>query len=283
MQSYKCTKQNQQMIPIHLIIYLLIGLVGITTSTISFAKNSSITTKQTIVSLVYETKANPPFYFSQDQESPNNLPGASLELFDLVGQNLGIKFTYTRRPWARALEELKDNKFDGIFNASYKDERKQYGVYPMIDGQPDASKITLNQSYVFYKRKQDSIDWNGKELTHFNGLVGTIIGYSINDDMKSMGLKVDQASSQLINLNKLALGRVKLIADIDTMNDGYLKRLEQLQGIEKLSPPIKTKAYYLVFSHHFFNAHPQLANSIWTEISKIRKTNKFNEILSKYY
>lgn len=235
------------------------------------------------ITLVYENKGNPPYYFDETKQSSRR-PGVSIELFDLVAERLGLTFEYVRRPWARGLEGLKANKFDGIFNASYKPERELYGLYPMKDGRIDNNRSTIRQAYYFYKKVDSHIVWDGKRLRGLKGKIGTIIEYSINADLKAMSLEVDPAPQQETNLKKLAAGRIELIADIDTMNDGFMLPGKKYHGkFIKLDPPIKQKPYFLVFSHQFAEKHPELIESIWDEIVEVRNSLEFKDILNSYY
>jgi polar amino acid transport system substrate-binding protein len=53
------------------------------------------------------------------------------------------------------------------------------------------------------------------------------------------------------------------------------------QAITKVSPPIKTKAYYLMLSHAFVDQHPDIAETIWDTLKMLRET-EFDTIAAKY-
>jgi len=67
-------------------------------------------------------------------------------------------------------------------------------------------------------------------------------------------------------LNKKRLAAIAIQSNIA---NSYIVQ-NRLTNIEKVAPPISTKDYYLIFSHHFARQNPDLVQSIWTVISEVR-------------
>lgn len=235
------------------------------------------------ITFVYEVKPNPPFYLGQGLSIDWEKPGITLEVLKLLENRLNIKVHFRRMPWARGLEEVRSNMADGIFHASFKKERLKIGSYPMRAGTPDASRKIMNQSYFLYKQKDSPLQWDGKKLSCLNGPVGAVIEYAIVGDLKKMGVQVDETTSQLSNLKKLAAGRIAAIADIETMIDFQIRSYpEEFKNIVKIYPPLKQTPYYLMLSHKFVQENPELSEAIWNTIKEIRETGQYNIIAQKY-
>jgi len=234
------------------------------------------------ITLVYEVQPNPPFYLGMETIDWKK-PGVTLEVLKLLEDKLNIKIEFYRRPWARGLMEVKMNRVDGIFHASFKEERLKIGVYPMKDGKPDADRKIVTQSYFLFKRKDSPLLWNGQYFSNLNGSIGVIIDYAITGDLQKMGIDVFEARTQLNNLNMLVKGRVAGVVDLEAMSDFYIKKYpEAFQDIVKVYPPIKRTPYYLMFSHDFVRENPELAESIWDTIREIHNTEEYAVIVQKY-
>ncbi|OHD19565.1 MAG: hypothetical protein A2086_14450 [Spirochaetes bacterium GWD1_27_9] len=233
---------------------------------------------------VYEDKQAFPVILGNGQNIDWDKPGASVECIKLLEKKLDIKITFKRFPWKRCLEiMLKSGEADGAFNASYKKEREDFGVYPKKNGLIDESRKFNRISYCFYKLKESKITWDGKEIKNLSKKIGAPLGYSIVDDLKGMGYTVETSSSTANTLKELFVGILDLVAALETEGDYLIEKSPEFnKSIEKLNPPIVSKNYYLMLSHQFVNKNPQLAEKIWDALAEIRKKN-FPNIIKKYY
>lgn len=235
------------------------------------------------VLLAYDVKANPPFYLGSGTQTDWKKPGITLELLKSMETKLNIDMYFRRIPWNRSLYLLGLNEIDGVFHASFKPERMKIGVYPMRNGKPDPDKRVMSNSYVIYKRKDSPLQWDGKKFSHLNGYIGATLGFSIVDDLKQMGVNVSEGKNQLDNLRRLITGRLDGVAALETMTDLYiLGNPEKFKAIVKLSPPLRTKPYYLILSHRFVKTNPKLASDIWNEFERMRVSGEFRNIAAKY-
>ncbi|WP_164880803.1 substrate-binding periplasmic protein [Aestuariirhabdus litorea] len=235
------------------------------------------------ITLVYEVKANPPFYLGNGTTIDWEKPGITLEMLKLLESRLKLEIQFIRRPWARGLEEVRTNRVDGIFHSSFQWQRMVIGRYPMNNGWPDADRKIMSQSYHFYTTEGSPLQWDGSRLSQLNGAVGAVIEYAIIRDLEEMNIPVEVSTSQEGNLRKLVAGRIAAIADIETMTDYQLQaHPEEFKSIVKLEPAIRTKPYYLVLSHRFVEENPALAEAIWNEIKVIRTSEHFDRIARKY-
>jgi len=256
-------------------------LVGILFGINALADQTLLAPKK-IITLVYEVKPNPPFYLGKKTINWNK-PGITLEVLKSLEKKLNIKFKFDRLPWARGLEQLKNNLVDGIFHASFKAERLKIGAYPLSNGKPDTSRKLMSQSYFLYKRKESPLTWDGITFGNLHGSIGAIIGYAIVGDLALINVEVEEVVSQWSNLRKLVLGRIEGVAGLESMNDIVIKaHPEEFMSIAKVYPPIMSKPYYLMLSHKFVRENPELAEAIWDGIRDIRQTGVYEDIARSY-
>jgi polar amino acid transport system substrate-binding protein len=209
-------------------------------------------------------------------------PGIAVEMVRMVADRLGLELELKRLPWKRCLEvELKSGHADGAFQSSYLPEREAYGHYPMKGGQPNSDYMLFTQTYSLYKQKKSRIGWDGKKLVNFRGVAGIPPGYSIGHEMKKMGVPYESSSSLSI-LKKLASGRLQMAALLESEGDRLMEGNGSLAAvIEKMSPPLIVKPYYLMLSHQFVRDYPDLAERIWTTVREVR-LREYPRLLREY-
>ena len=239
------------------------------------------------LTLSYEDKEQPPYYMGNTEKVLENKPGVAVEMVLMLENKVdGLTVRLRRTPWTRCTQELKYNRVDGIFNASYKKERLKIGCYPTTDGMPggpvDASRRITKISYSLYARKDSRINWNGEDPALIEETVGAPLGYSIVGDLEKAGVSVEEAPSTTMNLQKVLWKRIAAAALQDVTADSIIKSNPMMrQNIRKLEPPLATKPYYLMLSRAFVAKHPDLSERIWDAIKVIRET-QFDKIIMKY-
>ena len=233
------------------------------------------------VTFGYETKGNPPYYFKQ-QDDKSKHSGVTLDVLKLVAKRLNFNVAFIRLPWLRGLLNLKQNKIDGIFHASFKPKRIEYGLYPMKDGRVDTSHMLMVQRYHLYTHRDSNLNWSGTKFENVTGPIGALIGYAIVSDLKNYNIVTKESSSIRSLLNLVQSKRLIGLVNLENMTDPLLKGSSDLNGIIKISPAVKEKAYFLMLSHGFYEHSPKLAKAIWNEIKAIKMTGKYQQILNSY-
>jgi len=250
--------------------------------------NVSFFTVAVEITFAYEDKEQPPYYMGNSLLVPDENPGISVDIMKKLDEMIdGLEIKLIRCPWTRCLHTLKSNIISGAFNASYKQERLNFGRYPTLDnereGPADISKRITFLTYSFYKLKGTNVEWDGKIINNAESrTIGAPFGYSVVGDLRKKGFDVDVSYGTKSNLERLALRRVDLAALHDVTADSIIKsNPKSFENIEKLRPAYITKAYYLMLSHDFVEKNPEIAQQIWDAIEIIRET-EFDEIASKY-
>ncbi|MCG7497247.1 transporter substrate-binding domain-containing protein [Vibrio sp. Of7-15] len=233
--------------------------------------------------LAYESKPNPPYYYGDGPHLESDTPGVTIEVLHRVAERFDIEFKFKRMTWVRVLDAVRANQVDGIFHGSFKPERMKIGVYPMLDSQPDPTRQIMSQSYYLYKRKGAPIEWDGSKFHQITGPIGITRGYSITYDLTAMGIEYEESVSQYVGLKKLQVDRVAGMVDLEGITDPKLQLYQdEFTDVIKVSPPVKSKPYYLIFSHQFYSENTELAEAIWQEIKAIRSSEEYGNISKKY-
>lgn len=195
--------------------------------------------------------------------------GLDFELLGEAARRVGVTFDYRSMPWKRCLEQVKANQLDGLFAASFSNERLDVGAYPG-GRSADAARRLHTDGYVLVRRRGSTIDWDGHAFRHVDGRIGFQLGYSVGEFLRAQQVPVDEGSQKADELvEKLMAGRLAAAA----LGGGDAVRL--LRGplhaqLEVLPAPLVEKPYYLVLSHRFVERDPKLAERIWNAIGEVR-------------
>lgn len=220
--------------------------------------------------IAFEDVEQSPYVLGNTAAIDAEKPGIHVELVRTAAAELKIDLTLQRMPWKRQLALLETGQIDGLFSASFKEDRLAIGVYPMKDGKPDASLMLDNQSYSLYRQTGGKVGWDGQSLTGFSGAIGAPGGYSIVDDLRKLGATVQEGANTNSDLMKLLAGRVEAVAALDVVGDALLEKPQFAGKVEKVTPPLVTKPYYLMLSHQLVKADPDLARKFWETLAAVR-------------
>ena len=232
----------------------------------------------------FQNTHNFPYQIGNGDTIHPDKPGIAVELVLATAKKLGIEIHLQRTPWKRGLLLLEDGEIDGLFNGSYKPERERHGAYPLRDGRVDPSRKSYSNAYALYTLRGSPLQWDGERITHLDGEIGAPLGFSIVDDLKRMGVPVQETRNTLNNMRKLLRGRIAAVAIYGLAGDSYLKRHPaEFKEIVKLEPPLSSKEYYLMLSHQLVKSRPDLAEAIWSTLAEIRDSEAFHTISEAYF
>jgi len=203
-------------------------------------------------------------------------PGLNIVLLRGVEQKLGVKLELIAQSWKRCQEEMRSGAFDGIFAASFKTDRLEMGHFPMAGGKPDEAKAMMMDSYTLYRLKGSAAQWDGKTLTS-SGAIAAQTGYSIIEQLKTLGARVDDGSPEAAdNLKKLLAGRVSAAA-LQTLEAerALASDPEFSNKIEAVSTPLVKKAFYLMLSKQFVAKYSNFSSDVWNAVGQVRESAEY--------
>jgi len=178
-----------------------------------------------------------PPYFGEKLDHFGALSEIIAEAYKRVGYRVTIKFY----PWARAFEEAKSGRCDGMIALWYRAEREQWFVY---------SAPLPSTEMGFYKRKADPITFSKLEdLKPFR--IGTVRGYANPPGFhQATYLQKEEVMEDIQNLKKLAFHRVDLVL-IERRLAAYLLKNsmpEYQTSLEWMEPALLVEPHFLVLS-----------------------------------
>jgi polar amino acid transport system substrate-binding protein len=238
---------------------------------------------ETIFRVAYGDKGTPPYYNGDGRVIPSKRPGLVIELINLIGKKLDLDVRYVRKPWADVLTALEANEVDAIFDASFVHARQLIGRYPMERGQPASEKSLYKRNYSLYVMKDSTLKWNGIHMSGLERSVGAKKGFAILRDLEMRRIKTASVETRLEGFAQLKSGEISAFADLEIEGDAFLgDHWNEYQDVKKIRRPLKSKYYYLMMSHEFYQKNPDLAQAIWNEIPNMLNNRAMHEIRRDY-
>jgi len=165
------------------------------------------------LTLGYENRTVYPYMTGAGPDVPPENPGASVELMQILDESIDeIEIEFVRYTWKACLAEMRRGKLDGIFNASYKPERRDYGRYPWAAGDVDSSRRLTTRTYRFYSPEDKPLDWDGSKINAPDYTVIAPKGYSVVNDLKLIGIEAREVETTTTALRLLIEGRADAAA-----------------------------------------------------------------------
>ncbi|WP_137937232.1 transporter substrate-binding domain-containing protein [Chitinivorax sp. B] len=211
-------------------------------------------------------------------------PGLSIIMMQMVEKRLGIKLDIQPLPWKRCMEDVKQGNLDGLFKISFKADRMDMGHYPMAGDKPDNSKRMLDDSYSLYRLKGGTVEWDGKTIKHADAGIGAQSGFSIVDQLKGMGVKVDDGTRVADdNLRKVLTGRVAAVALQTQEGDASIADRPEFAGkIERVGPALAEKPYFLMLSKPFVAKYGDTAKQVWDAVAAVRESPEYKKQMQQF-
>lgn len=209
--------------------------------------------------------------------------GLHIDIINTALTNLGHTVKFRPLPWKRCLDEAKNGQVDGVATASYKDKRAEFLRYPDDAATSKVGEFRVSQvEYVIVTASSSPYEFDGN-VASLPQPVRAPRGYSVVDDLQKEGVKVDsEARGDENNVKKLLRAGKGVVVTIPEVIKA-LEKKPSYQGKLKISAiPLKSKSYYLPFSHKSKLSEEKIA-AIWNEIVKIRDDEtKMAAMASKY-
>lgn len=123
-----------------------------------------------------------------------------------------------------------------------------------------------------------------KHVTDKKKPIGIADSTALSRRLKKLSINYENNESDIINFTKILHNKIEGIAVLTLTGEYYMENMPHAKyKLKKLSPPIFSKPYYLVFSHHFYHSNKQLTQDIWLKMKHIRESESFENIIKSYY
>lgn len=171
--------------------------------------------------LVIATNIYPPYVHEDVKNS--FLPA----LFDEIGKEMGVRFTFRILPWQRCEQEVAALNAWGAIPYRKTEEREK--LYDFSD------PLYLQDSHFFaYKAEPSRPTLSYSELTDLRYLqIGGIQGYYYEPWFTEAGLNVDYAHSEEQNFKRLQLGRIDVFSTATTVGWHIIRSLFPTEEVAK--------------------------------------------------
>lgn len=220
-----------------------------------------------------------PFTLSKNEQAT----GIHIDIINQALSDLDYQVTYTALPWKRCLLGVEQGTFDGVATASYKAERNRYLHYPADAATTLSSPLrVMLVEYVVVTLADHNYHFDGSPQS-IPQPVRAPHGYSIVEDLKKVGLEVDDASyGDESNFRKLLRHRTGAVVAIPETAHELSKRPEYQDKLRISTKSFRAKSYYLPFSRKSSLTASQRLK-IWQQIAHIRNNSALMaEFASKY-
>ena len=227
--------------------------------------------------IAYANVESFPYFLQRTHQVPSN-PGVSVEIIQMVCDELNIKAQLQRLPGKRVLRQIGTHAIDGAFLFSFKKERSKLGIYPLLDSQPNSFYKMDTISYFFYKLKNNPAAWKQGQLENTDS-VGVNLGYAVISDLNKMNVNIQEVRSSVELVKILLNNRVPIVA---AQEYPFERNWGAHKGeIEKLYPPIRTKDYFFIFSRQFAHNNPKFVQEFWKKIREVSQ-REYPRLIEKY-
>lgn len=193
----------------------------------------------------------------------------------------GLRVEYTPLPWNRCLEEAGAGRYDAVLSASFTTARAYHLQYPLdAAGNPDPERRMFLLGYALLRRKSAAVAWDGQRFSGSSAKPGQAIGaergYSVVEFAREHGAVVEDRYPRVESLlESLRLGRLAGVLVNQDFAAQLLRDTAWWDCCELGGPGLDTKAYYLPVSRELAKREPQLVETLWAALQRVRQTPEF--------
>ena len=224
-----------------------------------------------------EPKGVFPLYQERGKEGGES-PGLYFEMLKFLDKKLKLRTEVKRRPFKRCLSSLKAGRVDAVASASYKEYRKEFGVYPFFKGKLHSRWRISASSYYLYSRKNSPKVWDGKNFKKFSGKITAVRGYSIVSDLKDLKVPTNEVNKIEQAFTMVSKKRAFGVAAHENDGHGLMKKY----NLRRSEFPLAKKDYFLLLSHQFVRRDKAFSEIVWKGLAEIRESKSFKSVKDRY-
>jgi polar amino acid transport system substrate-binding protein len=219
-----------------------------------------------------------------DPETHQN--GILVDIAKTIFEEAGHTIEYSVLNWARAIDQTREGKFNGVVGA-YSSDAPDF-IFPSV-----AQGTTQN---CFFVKSESSFKYSKPESLNGQN-VGVVAGYSYGEPIdtliqKSTGTDpkapkfetVTGNDALAMNFKKLFAGRLNAVLEEKQVEKFGISKLPEFKG-SKSAGCLNPQQTFIAFSPHpsLKEKSKKYAEILSQGMAKIKKNGKLKAILSKYY
>lgn len=221
----------------------------------------------------YEDKQLRPYYFGDNNQIPQERPGASIEhLQQLTAMIPNLTLQLERLPWKRCLAKLAAGEVDAIIG-SYAKERERIGQFPFDAQQrPDPRRAFAEHQTCLVTRSDATWQWDGNKFIGVDQIVvARPLGYAPLKSPANQKIVMHYTLSGTMDLELLDRGRVNAITTLCRIaGENAVTPFIAERNLKVLMPPLYSNTGYLIFSHQFYQRETAIAEKLWQLLAEHR-------------
>ena len=207
-----------------------------------------------------------PFIYTENDQ----LKGIHITIIKSSLDSLGMKYSFHKVPWKRCLKGLEKGTYDAVATASYNQERSQYLWYPSDASNSHQSHWRVSQvEYIITTTSDSDFIYNNDPLT-IPQPIRVPRGYSIANDLRALGVDVDDSSiNDIQNIKRLLREETGSVITLPSLIF-WLNKQPMYKDKLKADPTLlKSKSYFFAISKAGA-LNKEQAEIIWQMIVKQR-------------
>ncbi|WP_440056800.1 amino acid ABC transporter substrate-binding protein (plasmid) [Pseudoalteromonas sp. T1lg65] len=229
-------------------------------ATLFFLLSVQASLAATEIRFCYEDKHAPPFVHHSSMNIPQDNPGLSIELVQLLNKQLiNARFVFIRKPWQRCLNDLKHGDVDVVI-ASHLVAREAYMVFPMTSDAVVDESLAVNKIATCLLKHKDKLFLDVS--ADIPATVALPRGYAAKERLSKefKVLETDSFKEATALVDRKLVDATIGLCQIDNTKVQLLPPFDKLKASY---PPLDITYGYLAFSKAFYDANPLLAAELW--------------------
>lgn len=217
-------------------------------------------------------------YFPFEYQENGKLKGIHIDLIQAVADELELTVKFESLPWARAVFDFKNGKYDAVSHISRTDEREAFAYF--LEGNIISSANTYP---VVLARRKNEIVFDGNLSSLFGYVIAVGKGYKYGtpfDEAHYLSKYEIPTPSQDVLTKLLRLERVDVII-------GSKRNILQVHTEQELNKiyhvyeqPVATNYSYLAFSK--VRSNLAIAKKFAAALKKYKASKSYNDLLEAY-